>query len=149
MSLATFDSQHLGQFTRHFEDLFYAGDPGAMTAFYTRDAHLMAEGIHPLQGHAAIREFWDAAITRALAAGAQRTIRLDESHSSGGLGYALCSVMVQIPPAGDSPDPGGGIGRAAWDATIWRRDADGTWRIAVDISTPLPPPLPGNQGLGP
>ena len=27
-----------------------------------------AEGIHPLQGHAAIREFWDAAITRALAA---------------------------------------------------------------------------------
>ena len=34
------------------------------------------------------------------------------------------------------------VDRASWDATIWRRDADGTWRIAVEISTPLPPPLP-------
>jgi hypothetical protein len=58
------------------------------------------------------------------------------------LGYALCTVTVQIPPAGGSPGAGGGISRASWDATIWERDADGTWRIAVDISTPLPPPLP-------
>jgi hypothetical protein len=36
----------------------------------------------------------------------------------------------------------GGATRAAWDATIWQRGPDGTWRIAVDISTPLPPPLP-------
>ena len=57
-----------------------------MTACYTPDAYLMAEGIHPPQGHAAIREFWDA--------------------------------------------------------TIWQRDPDGIWRIAVDISTPLPPPVP-------
>ena len=98
----------------------------------------MAEGIHPLQGHALIRAFWDAAITRALAAGAQRTIRLHESHSSGGLGYALCSVTVQIPPAGDSPGAGDGRSQASWDATIWRRDSGGTWRIAVDISTLLP-----------
>jgi len=143
VSLATFDSQHLEEFTRHFEDLFYAGDPGSMTAYYTRDAHLMADGIQPLQGHAAIREFWDAAITRALAAGAQRAIRLHESHASGGLGYALCTVTVQIPPAGGSPGPAGGTSRAAWDATIWQREADGTWRIAVDISTPLPPPPGG------
>jgi ketosteroid isomerase-like protein len=141
VSLATFDSQHLEQFTRLFEDLFYAGDPGAMTAYYTRDAYLMAEGIHPLQGHAAIRKFWDAAITRALAAGARRAIRLHESRCSGGLGYALCSVTVQIPPAGGSPGSADGTSRAAWDATIWQREPDGTWCIAVDISTPLPPPL--------
>jgi uncharacterized protein (TIGR02246 family) len=140
--LATFDSQHLEQFTRLFEDLFYARDPGAMTAYYTRDAYLMAEGIHPLQGHTAIRAFWDAAMTRALAAGARRAIRLHESRCSGGLGYALCSVTVQIPPAGRGPDAADGMSRAAWDATIWQRDADGTWRIAVDISTPLPPSLP-------
>lgn len=142
MSLATFDSQHLEQFTRHFEDLFYAGDPGSMTAFYTRDAHLMADGIHPLQGHAAIREFWEAAISRGLAAGAKRTIRLHESHSSGGLGYALCTVTVQIAPAGGGPGAGGGASRASWDATIWQRDSGGIWRIAVDISTRLPSSLP-------
>jgi ketosteroid isomerase-like protein len=27
---------------------------------------------------------------------------------------------------------------AAWDATVWRRDPDGGWRIEVDISTRLP-----------
>jgi ketosteroid isomerase-like protein len=142
VSLATFDSQHLEQFTRHFEDLFYAGDPGSMTAFYTRDAYLMADGIDPLQGHAAIREFWEAAISRGLAAGAKRTIRLHESHSSGGLGYALCTVTVQIPPAGGGPGAGGGASRASWDATIWQRDPGGIWRIAVDISTRLPSSLP-------
>jgi len=142
VSLATFDPQHLEQFTRLFEDLFYAGDPGTMTGYYTPDAYLMAEGIHPLQGHDAIRAFWDAAITRALAAGARRAIRLHESRCSGGLGYALCSVTIQIPPAGGSTGGGNGTSRAAWDATIWQREPDGTWRIAVDISTPLPPPLP-------
>jgi ketosteroid isomerase-like protein len=136
VSLATFDPQHLEQFTRLFEDHFYAGDPGAMTAYYTTDAYLMAEGIHPLQGHAAIRAFWDAAIARALAAGAKRAIRLHESRCSGGLGYALCSVTIQIPSASG---PGtGDATRAAWDATIWQHDPDGTWRIAVDISSPLP-----------
>ena len=109
-----------------------------MTAYYTPDAYLMAEGIHPLQGHAAIRAFWDAAITRALAAEARRAIRLHESRSSGGLGYALCSVTIQIPPA-DGSTAAGDATRAAWDATIWQRDPDGTWRIAVEISTPLPP----------
>jgi ketosteroid isomerase-like protein len=107
-----------------------------MTAYYTPDAYLMAEGIHPLQGQAAIREFWDAAITRALAARARRAIRFHESRSS--VGYALCSVAIQIPPADGSPGRGNGTSRAAWAATIWQRDPDGTWRIAVDISTPLP-----------
>jgi ketosteroid isomerase-like protein len=142
VSLATFDPQHLEQFARHFEDLFYAGNPGSMTAFYTQDAYLMADGIHPVQGHAAIREFWDAAISRGLAAGAKRTIRLHEAHSSGGLGYALCTVTVQIPPAGSGPGAGGGTSRASWDATIWQRDSGGSWRIAVDISTSLPSSLP-------
>ena len=45
------------------------------------------------------------------------------------LGYTLCTVTVEIP---------GGIRRASWDATIWQRDPAGNWRIAVDISTPLP-----------
>ena len=137
MSLATFSPQELQQFTRAFEDLFYAADPASMTSYYTEDAQLMADGIRPIQGHAAITGFWHAAITRAAAARARRTIRLHESHSSGDLGYALCTVTVDIPPTGPATGAGGTT-IAVWDATIWRRDPAGRWRIAVDISTPLP-----------
>jgi len=137
VSLATFSPQELQQFTRAFEDLFYAADPASMTSYYTEDAQLMADGIQPIQGHAAITGFWHAAITRAAAARARRTIRLHESHSSGDLGYALCTVTVDIPPTGPATGAGGTT-IAVWDATIWQRDPAGRWRIAVDISTPLP-----------
>ncbi len=135
MSLATFSPQELQRLTRTFEDLFYAADPVSMTSYYTEHAQLMADGIQPIQGHAAITEFWHAAITRAAAGRARRTIRLHESHSSGDLGYALCTVKVDIPSAGHAT----GTTIAVWDATIWQRDPAGRWRIAVDISTPLPP----------
>jgi CheY-like chemotaxis protein len=71
----------------------------------------MADGIQPIQGHAAIGRFWREAITRASAAGARRTIHLHESHSSGELGYALCTVDVQMP----------GMDITVWDATMAAR----------------------------
>jgi len=138
VSLTAFNAGELQRFTQAFEELFYVADPASMTSYYTEDAKLMAEGIQPIEGHAAITEFWRAAITRAAAARARRTIRLHESHCSGDLGYALCTVTVDIPPAGDAPGRGG-TSVAVWDATIWQRGPDGGWRIAVDISTALPP----------
>jgi ketosteroid isomerase-like protein len=137
MPLTTFDSQELETFTRAFEDLFNDGDPRSMTSYYTDDAQLMAEGMEPIRGQAAIDEFWRAAISRSTAARARRTIRLHESSSSGALGYALCTVTVDIPAdAGGTGTAGTSI--ASWDATIWHRDQNGQWRIAVDISTRLP-----------
>ena len=128
-SLTAFGQPELGRFTRTFEELFYAADPESMTSYYTEQAQLMADGITPVRGHGAIGLFWRAAIARARAAGARRAIQLHEAHSSGDLGYALCTVTVEIP---------GGIRRASWDATVWQRGPGGNWRIAVDISTPLP-----------
>jgi ketosteroid isomerase-like protein len=134
MSLTAFGAQELEQFTRVFEELFDAGDPEAMTSYYARDARLMAEGMEPIQGHAAIGQFWRVAIDRVVAARARRSIQLQESSSSGDLGYALCTVQVEIPAGGAAS-----TAISVWDATIWQRDPGGAWRIAVDISTPLPP----------
>jgi ketosteroid isomerase-like protein len=129
MTLASFEPAELRRFTRAFEDFFYQDDPESMTSYYTENAQLMADGIQPVHGHGAIGRFWREAIGRASAAGARRTIHLHESHSSGELGYALCTVTVQLPPGPDV---------TAWDATIWQREPGGGWRIAVDISTSLP-----------
>jgi ketosteroid isomerase-like protein len=130
MSLTSFDTRNLEQFTRMFEELFDAGDAAAMTSYYTGDARLMAEGMEPIRGRTAIGQFWRTAIDRATAARARRSIQLFESSSSGDLGYALCTVQVEIPA---------GTAISVWDATIWERDPGGAWRIAVDISSPLPP----------
>jgi ketosteroid isomerase-like protein len=46
-------------------------------------------------------------------------------------------VTIDLPPAGAATGADGHT-IAVWDATIWQRDAAGRWRIAVDISTPLP-----------
>jgi ketosteroid isomerase-like protein len=63
---------------------------------------------------------------------------LHESHYSGDLGYALCTVKAGIPPAGQATGTDGTT-ITVWDATIWQRDPAGRWRIVVDISTPWPP----------
>ena len=138
MPLATFEPGSLDRFAREFEKLFNAGDAEAMTTYYTEDAQLMAEGMTPIRGHAAIAEFWRAAIGRAVAAGARRTIVVHESSSSGDLGYALCTVTVEIPGhTGGTAAPGATV--ASWDATVWQRSHAGEWRIAVDISTHIAP----------
>ena len=129
MSLGSLDRQAFEQFTRHFEKLFDIGDAAAMAAFYTQDARLLAENTELIQGRAAIEQFWRQAIGRAQAAGAVRTISLDEVTSSGSLGYALGTVTVSIPH---------GPHLVTKYATIWQRDADGRWRLAVDSSSPNP-----------
>jgi ketosteroid isomerase-like protein len=48
---------------------------------------------------------------------------------SGDLGYALGAVVVTIP---------NGHRVTTKYATIWQRDPDGRWRLAVDSSSPDP-----------
>ena len=90
---------------------------------------LLAEHADLVQGRDAIERFWREAISRARSASAVRTIRLDEVVSSGDLGYALGTVAVRIPS---------GRELTTKYATIWQRDADGGWRLAVDSSSPNP-----------
>jgi uncharacterized protein (TIGR02246 family) len=129
MSLVSLEHEDVEQFTREFEALFNAGDAAGMASFYAEDARLLAEHADLIRGRDAIERFWREAISRARAADAVRTIRLDEVTSSGDLGYALGVVVVQIPS---------GRELSTKYATIWQRDADGRWRLAVDSSSPNP-----------
>ena len=76
-------------------------------------------------------------MTRPLGDSAKIALSSTVQHSSVGrrpaaMHAALCARAERPTTAATSI--------AVWDATIWRRDPGGTWRIAVDISTPLPRP---------
>jgi ketosteroid isomerase-like protein len=133
--LTSFTTESVEDFTREFEQLFNANDAAAMSARYTEDGQIVVEGLTPVRGHAAIHQFWQHAIDAAIAAKARRTIHFQEATSSVDLAYALCTVKVEIPgePATSAPTT-----ITSWDTTVWRRDASGAWRIAVDISVHLP-----------
>jgi uncharacterized protein (TIGR02246 family) len=129
MSLASLEFEEVEQFTRAFEALFNAGDAAGMASHYAEDARLLAEHADLIRGRDEIERFWREAISRARAADALRTIRLDEVTSSDDLGYALGVVVVRIPS---------GPELTTKYATIWQRDLDGRWRLAVDSSSPNP-----------
>jgi uncharacterized protein (TIGR02246 family) len=129
MSLTTFEKQDVQQFARDFESLFYAGDAVAMASFYADDAKLMAEDTEPIVGRSAIERFWQVACERARAANGRRNIIVQEVAASGNLGYGLGVVTVHIPQNDDRE-----LQIAFKYATIWRREADGRWRLVVDIS---------------
>jgi uncharacterized protein (TIGR02246 family) len=129
MSLASLGQEEVEQFTRQFEALFNAGDAAGMATFYAEDARLLAEHADLVRGRDAIERFWREAISRARAANAVRTISLDEVISSGDLGYALGTVVVRIPADRELTTK---------YATVWQRDPDGRWRLAVDSSSPNP-----------
>jgi len=135
MPLASFDLESVEKFTRQFEQLFYAGDARAMTAPYSEDGQIMAEELTPVRGHAEIVRFWQHAMDSARTAGARRTIQLHEATSSGDLGYAVCTVTVEVPNA---TAPSASTKIKSWGTTVWRLEADGQWRIVVDISAHLP-----------
>jgi ketosteroid isomerase-like protein len=107
-----------------------------MAAFYAEDAKLLAENTELIRGRKVIEEFWRQAIGRARAAGAIRTIGLDEVTSSGDLGYVLATVTVRI---------SGGrqlVTKYATSGSATPTAADGRWRLAVDSSSPNPPLVP-------
>ena len=143
MALATFDRQEVDRFAQAFEELFYRGDAVTMTSFYTQDAMIMAPDSEAVRGRLAIQEFWQAACEAAQRTGMKRTITVQHVERSGGLGYVLTTVTLEIPAGGGQPAT-----VTFHDVTVWKAGADGRWRVAVDSANrtaPLqaPPPRSG------
>ena len=131
-SVATFNQENIEQFAHTFEDLFYGGDGVGMAAYYTEDARLFADGIAPIKGKAAIEAFWQATCEHGKALSMKRSIKVDEAHATDELCYAYSTLTLDVTVNGQA------VHRTVSDITIWRKQADGGWRIEVDISVPDP-----------
>lgn len=133
-ALATFERQEAERFAHEFERLFYLRDAAAMASYYSEDAQLMVDDRPAIQGRRAIEEFWKAAC--AAAGIITRIIAIEEVESSGDLGYLVSSVTLRVPVAEGQP-----IITTFKDVTVWKREPNGGWRLALDIANrnaPLP-----------
>ena len=128
--LMSLDRAMLAQFVREWEQLFDDGEHRRMAAFYTEDALLVATQRETEVGRPAIEEFWRTACAGARSTGLKRTVHVDAVESSGQLGYVRGIVRLRQAGASDAF-------RVRY-VTVWRRETDGAWRIAVDISSPAP-----------
>lgn len=112
-----------------------ARDAERTAAFYTNDAVLMPVAEPIVEGRAAILDEWRHVYGIPGFANRSRLVAADVS-TVGDLGYTRGTY--ESPMLG----PGGQqvVERGKW-VSLWKREADGRWRIVVDIfNTDTPPP---------
>jgi uncharacterized protein (TIGR02246 family) len=111
-----------------------ARDAERTASFYAEDALLMPIAEPTVAGRAAIQAEWAHVFGIPGFMNGARLERVEVS--SGSLAYTRGTYETAMKAPNGSPV----IERGKW-VTIWRRQADGNWRIAVDIAnTDAPPP---------
>ena len=114
-----------------------------MASVYTADAKLLIEDGAIIEGRQAIEEFWKIACKEAKTVQMKRSLHDDEVESSGDLGYKRSTTTLEIPTR-----EGQTVTHVIKSITVWKREADGVWRIAQDISNRNAPLDPGQFAYG-
>jgi ketosteroid isomerase-like protein len=125
--LMSLNDDDIHGFPRYWEQLFNEGDYKTIAAHYTQDAQLIATQLPTIVGREAIEAFWRAAVEAIVASGARRTVVLDHVERDGSLAYMRGSVEVT-----------GAATITTRYVTVWNREPDGQWRLAIDISSNAP-----------
>jgi len=112
-----------------FCEAFNAGDAAALAALYTEDGMMMPPNHEMLQGKAAIEEYGTALASMGVTGLSLTTV---EVMQAGDMVVELAKYTVTIP---------GGLEDSGKSIVIWKKDADGSWKLHRDIwnsSLPLP-----------
>ena len=117
--------QTIDRANAQFMDAFKRGDMDAVSDVYTRDAQLLPPDSAIVRGRTAIKEFWTGARQMGIREASLETL---DFHQAGDTGYEIGLYTLRIQP--DGGDESQAEGKYV---VVWRRDADGAWKWAVDI----------------
>jgi uncharacterized protein (TIGR02246 family) len=113
-----------------FSDAFARGDTKALAAMYTSDAIAFPPGSEMVRGNEAIGAFWKATRDGGVQKAVLTTIDVGRS---GDVAYEVGKVSLTIQPAGKESTTA-----AAKYVVVWKRQADGSWKLHRDIWNDLP-----------
>ena len=107
-----------------FAEAYRQGDPAAVTALYAPDAFYLSPGSEIAQGEVARHFAW----LTSFEPGAGPVIEFDivDREVADGLAYDIGYYTIR------RPDADAGSGSRGKFIVIWKRAADGTWKIHAD-----------------
>ncbi len=122
--------QAIEQRVRVFEAAFNQGDMAALAALYTEDAALMPPDSNTITGRPAIQQFWQSVQD----AGMRHIVMSTQQVESSG------ELATEVATADLTAEAGDGTTSTIplKYVVVWRREADGQWRLAVDIWNSCP-----------
>lgn len=115
-----------------WRDLYESGRYSEIPELYTTDTVVMPRGRPRIDGREAMRR-----AIGGLAAGRRVTIQITEReiHAAGDMGWFIGDFRVTYAPTSAGAAPVTEFGRSM---IIYRRDADGAWRVHRDMDSPAP-----------
>ena len=113
-----------------FSEAFERGDAKALAAMYTSDAIVLPPDSETIRGNEAIGEFWKTTRESGVQSAALTTVDVDRT---GDVADEVGKVSLTIQPAGKELTT-----EAAKYVVVWKRQADGSWKLHRDIWNSLP-----------
>lgn len=122
-----FDTDQIRAAERRVTGALAAPDVTAWVYEYTEDAVLLESGAPPISGRTALLE-----LARSMKPIASATINSDHVEGSGNVAFSYGTATWT---SGRSPDATSTT--HVRQILVWRREADGVWRIAMEAFLPL------------
>ena len=122
MTLSSSDVAAIRDAEKALADAFEASDPTAWVDFYTEDAIFVGPGMPALEGRDALLEAAPAVVISSMEIVAESTLGAEDFAATQGR-----ANWVNGPKGSDAPQ----VRRRF--LMVWRRDADGRWRIAREL----------------
>lgn len=100
-------------------------DAAAIAKLYTEDASVFPPGAPRQDGRSAVQAFWQAAIEMGLADAELTTVEIEDF---GDTAMEVGAVTATLPG-----EDGGSAALTGKFIVLWKKGADGTWRLHRDI----------------